>query len=61
MVKKYGCVVVEVEDWIDGINHPDWHRDKYQIFGPEDSPYDLEAVYDISLNRELVAEHVGCW
>lgn len=38
---------MEVEDWIDGINHPEWQRDK-QIFGPEDDPYVLEATYRFS-------------
>ena len=54
-------MVLEVEDLIDGINHPEWHREKFQMFGPQDDPYNLEAVYDFSLNRELVAEHAGCW
>ncbi|KAJ4295211.1 hypothetical protein N0V90_007221 [Kalmusia sp. IMI 367209] len=43
VVEKYGCVVMEVEDWIDGINHPEWGREKKQIFGPGDEPYVLEA------------------
>ncbi|KAK5175428.1 uncharacterized protein LTR77_000567 [Saxophila tyrrhenica] len=33
-VQKYGCVVLEVEDWIDGINHPGWGREGRQVFGP---------------------------
>lgn len=49
VVEKYGCVVMEVEDWIDGINHPEWHREKKQIFGPGDEPYVLEAEYRFSL------------
>lgn len=51
MVEKYGCVVLEVEDWIDGINNPEWGRDPYQIFGPDDDAYVLEATYKFSLNR----------
>ncbi|KAN0062171.1 hypothetical protein ACQY0O_005529 [Thecaphora frezii] len=27
-----GCVVIEMEDWIDGINHGEWGRD--QVYGP---------------------------
>jgi aldose 1-epimerase len=23
-VNKYGCFVIETEDWIDGINNPEW-------------------------------------
>ncbi|CAK3950881.1 galactose mutarotase [Lecanosticta acicola] len=51
--EKYGCVVIEVEDWIDGINNPQWGRDKRQIFGPADDPYVLQATYKFSLNHEL--------
>ena len=55
VVEKYGCVVLEVEDWIDGINHPKWGRDDVQIFGPGDDPYVLEANYKFSINKELAA------
>ena len=50
VVQKYGCVVLEVEDWIDGINQPEWGRDRLQVFGPHDRPYVLEARYRFSLN-----------
>ena len=53
MSNKYGCVVLEVQDWIDGINHPEWEREKRQIFGPADDPYVLQATYEFSLNHEL--------
>ncbi|KAK4969862.1 hypothetical protein LTR66_011638 [Elasticomyces elasticus] len=53
-VQKYGCVVMEVEDWIDAINQPEWQRNKKQIFGPGDDPYVLEATYEFSVNRTLV-------
>ncbi|KAH8130135.1 diphthamide biosynthesis protein 1 [Trichoderma asperelloides] len=36
-IPQYGCLVMEVEDWIDGINNPEWGRK--QIFGPGDAPY----------------------
>ncbi|KAJ5750186.1 hypothetical protein N7533_007214 [Penicillium manginii] len=42
-VNKYGCVVIETEDWIDGINNPQWGRD--QIFGPDDGPVVNFATY----------------
>ncbi|KAB8349432.1 hypothetical protein FH972_023459 [Carpinus fangiana] len=42
-VPRFGCVVMEVEDWIDGINYPEWGRNKRQIFGPADDPYVLQA------------------
>ncbi|KAI5845663.1 aldose 1-epimerase [Morchella snyderi] len=47
LTQKYGCIVLEVEDWIDGINHPEWMRGG-QIWGPEDGPYVLEATYKFS-------------
>ncbi|KFA61184.1 hypothetical protein S40285_02183 [Stachybotrys chlorohalonatus IBT 40285] len=49
VVPQYGCVVLEVQDWIDGINHPEWFRDSKQIFGPDDGPYVLEAKYRFSV------------
>jgi len=45
-VQQYGCFVLEVEDWIDGINNPAWQRK--QIYGPSDEPYFLEASYKFS-------------
>ncbi|KAI9692057.1 MAG: hypothetical protein M1820_009560 [Bogoriella megaspora] len=50
-VQKYGCVVLEVEDWIDGINQPEWGRDSRQIFGPGDDPYVLQAIYNFSVKK----------
>jgi len=51
-VPQFGCVVMEVEDWIDGVNNPEWGRDKKQFFGPGDAPYVLNAVYDFSVNAK---------
>ena len=51
MVEQYGCVVMEVQDWIDGINHPEWGRTKKQIFGSGDDPYVLQAAYVFSVNK----------
>jgi len=50
VVEKYGCVVMEVEDWIDAINQPEWQREKKQIFGPGDDPYVLQAAYVFSVS-----------
>lgn len=50
-VQQNGCIVMEVEDWIDAINQPEWQREKRNIFGPGDAPYVLEATYSFSLNR----------
>ncbi len=49
-IPQYGCVVLEVEDWIDGINQPEWQRSKKQIFSPGDDPYVLQASYRFSVN-----------
>lgn len=27
-VEKYGCVVIETQQWIDGVNHPEWGQDQ---------------------------------
>ncbi|KAF2243641.1 galactose mutarotase-like protein [Trematosphaeria pertusa] len=50
VVEQFGCIVMEVEDWIDAINQPEWQRDKKNIFGPGDDPYVLEAAYVFSVN-----------
>ncbi|KAB5582616.1 aldose 1-epimerase [Coniochaeta sp. 2T2.1] len=49
-IPKYGCVVLEVEDWIDAINQPEWQRSKKQIFEPGGDPYVLQASYRFSIN-----------
>lgn len=54
-VNKYECLVMEVEDWIDAINQPEWGRDSKQIFGPQDPPYTLNAIYNFSVNKTLAA------
>jgi aldose 1-epimerase len=53
-IQQYGCLVLEVEDWIDAINQPEWGRDKKNIFGPGDDPYVLQASYRFSLNSTAV-------
>lgn len=40
---------MEVEDWIDGINNPEWGRK--QIFGPGDAPYVVQASYRFSIDK----------
>jgi aldose 1-epimerase len=47
-VNKYGCLVVETQQWIDGINHPEWGQLQYQIYGPETGPAVNYATYDFS-------------
>ncbi|WRT65286.1 uncharacterized protein IL334_002229 [Kwoniella shivajii] len=47
-VEKYGCLVIEPQQWIDGINHPEWGQTDRQIFGPDSPPQVLWASYDFS-------------
>jgi aldose 1-epimerase len=51
VVQQYGCVVLEVQDYIDGINNPEWFRTNKQIFGPGDEPYVLQARYSFSVEE----------
>ncbi|KFZ01402.1 hypothetical protein V500_00775 [Pseudogymnoascus sp. VKM F-4518 (FW-2643)] len=51
-VPAYGCIVMEVEDWVDAINQPEWQRSKKQIYGPSDDPYVLRAKYVFSANKK---------
>ncbi|KAI4170656.1 MAG: hypothetical protein LQ348_007071, partial [Seirophora lacunosa] len=37
-VEKYGCVVIETQQWIDGVNHPEWGQDEYQIYTVDSPP-----------------------
>ena len=53
VVEQYGCIVMEIEDWIDAINQPEWQRSKKHIFGPGDDPYVSEAIYSFSVNKTL--------
>ncbi|ORX39048.1 galactose mutarotase-like domain-containing protein [Kockovaella imperatae] len=37
-IEKYGCLVVETQQWIDGINQPEWGQLDRQIFGAMTGP-----------------------
>lgn len=47
-VNKYGCMVIETQAWIDGINHPEWGVGQYEIFSPTTGPAVNYATYDFS-------------
>ncbi|KAF2160247.1 hypothetical protein M409DRAFT_29337 [Zasmidium cellare ATCC 36951] len=47
-VPTYGCLAVEPQDWTSGIDHPQWGRLPYQIYGPGDGVYRNEIVYKFS-------------
>ena len=48
-VEKYGCVVIETQGWIDGVNHPEWGQDQYQIYTVDTEPAVVWAQYDFSV------------
>ena len=48
-VEKYGCLVVETQGWIDGVNHPEWGNSQYWIYSPETGPAVNYATYDFSI------------
>ncbi|KAF2872191.1 aldose 1-epimeras-like protein [Massariosphaeria phaeospora] len=33
-IPRDGCIAIEAQDYVDGINHPEWGRLSHQIFGP---------------------------
>ena len=37
-LNQYGCLVIEPEGWIDGINHPEWGQLPYQVYAPDTAP-----------------------
>ena len=40
--------MIEPQQWIDGINHPEWGQDQLQIFSPETGPAVNFVTYDFS-------------
>ncbi|KAL8765842.1 MAG: hypothetical protein Q9209_007201 [Squamulea sp. 1 TL-2023] len=51
-VEKYGCLVIETQQWIDGINHQEWNQDSYQIYAVDSEPAVVFAQYDFSIMDE---------
>ena len=47
-INKFGCIVFETQDWIDGINNPQWGRSEWQIYSPNSAPAVNYATYDFS-------------
>lgn len=47
-VNKHGCLVIETQAWIDGVNHPEWGVNNYEIFSPTTGPAVNYATYDFS-------------
>lgn len=47
-IPKYGCLVIETQQWIDGINYPEWGQLEYQIYRPDTQPAVNYAEYEFS-------------
>ena len=43
--QPHGCVAIETQGWIDGVNHPEWGQRDYQIFGPDTLPSTMWVKY----------------
>jgi aldose 1-epimerase len=48
-IEQHGCVVVETQGWIDGVNHAEWGNSQYWIYSPETGPAVNRATYDFSI------------
>lgn len=42
-------IVIETQQWIDGINQPEWGQDQYQIYASDTEPAVVFAQYDFSI------------
>lgn len=43
--------MIETQQWIDGINYPEWGQDAYQIYTPDSEPAVVWAQYDFSIGE----------
>ncbi|PSN71879.1 galactose mutarotase-like protein [Corynespora cassiicola Philippines] len=50
-IPRDGCLAVEAQDYVDGINNPEWGRIPHQIFGPGDK-YHWESSWTFGLIDE---------
>jgi aldose 1-epimerase len=48
-IPKFGCMVIETQDWIDGINNPQWDRTQYQIASASTPPIVNMAKFTFSV------------
>ncbi|KAI9801497.1 MAG: hypothetical protein M1833_002729 [Piccolia ochrophora] len=55
VVEPQGCVVLEAQEWIDAVNHPEWRRGERNIFGPDTGPYTLEVSFNFTIDGPLLA------
>lgn len=47
-LEQYGCVVIEPQQWIDGINNPQWAQNEFQVYGVDTQPAVNFALYEFS-------------
>ena len=47
--QMHGCVAIETQGWIDGINHPEFGQMAYQVFSPGSEPSVSWTKYEFSV------------
>lgn len=47
-INQYGCIVVEPQAYIDGINNPQWGVNNFEVYSPQTGPAINYATYDFS-------------
>lgn len=47
-LEQYGCVVIEPQQWIDGINNAQWGQNELQVYGVDTQPAVNFALYEFS-------------
>lgn len=45
----HGCVAIETQGWIDGVNYPEWGQQSYQIYDNSTEPAVLWTKYEFGL------------
>ena len=51
VVPPQGAISLQMQDWTDAINHPEWQRDD-RVFWNPDRLYTMYSTYKFSVNRE---------
>lgn len=51
IVPQHGAISFEMQDWPDGLNHPEWRREGKTIWGM-DGLYTAFSSYRFSVNKE---------
>lgn len=48
-IQQFGCVAIEPQGYIDGINNPQWGEQNHEVFSPTTGPSVNHATYDFSV------------